>query len=417
MTMNIAIIGGGWYGCHLATDLKAQGVQVKVFEQRDRLLHEASGRNQNRLHVGFHYARHAGTRLQSRDGFGRFMQAYPHVTKPVDSNIYAVTTDDSLLDFPTYRTIMEAGSLPFTEDKTPHDIEMNNIDGNVLYTPERVISPSLAREHFCGLLDGVVKLSHRVSSIEPTADGVWVDDEFYDYVIDATWGHAPIPQRLTNLEVFYEPTLLLYYRGPVDFPALTLVDGPLCSLYPTEEPGVYTLSSVPHTPLGKFSTSNEAQACRNAVNDTIIGQKRMVIEEQVLRYLPAFREHFEFIGPQLSIKTKYKVGAFDDRSCAVMHDGRLISIMSGKIDCIFYAADRVNEIISKDLYAPKLEIRRDSGIEEDIDGQKETQHDSFVEEHLDEYKETRRDSGFEEPLEAYKEARLDEPLELAIAAC
>lgn len=277
------------------------------------------------------------------------MQEYPHLTRPAGINIYAVTTNDSLLDYPTYRTIMAAGSLPFSEESAPEDINLYNVGENVLFTPERVVLPSVARAHFTAALGGALKLGHRVSTIEPSSDGVWVDNEHFDYVIDATWGHAPIPRQTKDLEIVFEPTLLLYYYGPPDFPAVTLVDGPLCSLYPTETPGVYTLSSVPHTPLGHFATSDDALAARSAVDDGLIATKRALMEEQILQFLPSFTKHFTYIGPQLSIKTKYKYGAHDDRSCAVLQSGNIISIMSGKIDCIFFAADRVLDIVSKGL--------------------------------------------------------------------
>ena len=39
---------------------------------------------------------------------------------------------------------------------------------------------------------------------------------------------------------------------------------------------------------------------------------------------------FTFMGPQLSIKTK-PTGAYDDRSCHVYQEGRMFSVMSGKI--------------------------------------------------------------------------------------
>ena len=83
MVSRVAIIGAGWYGCHLGSSLKALGFDVRVFEQHHRPLHEASGNNQFRLHLGFHYPRHHGTRVQSRDGFARFMERYPQVNVQV----------------------------------------------------------------------------------------------------------------------------------------------------------------------------------------------------------------------------------------------------------------------------------------------------------------------------------------------
>ena len=46
--MKIAIIGAGWYGCHLALVLKEEGHDVTVFEKNSEIFRGASGYNQFR---------------------------------------------------------------------------------------------------------------------------------------------------------------------------------------------------------------------------------------------------------------------------------------------------------------------------------------------------------------------------------
>ena len=74
MAFRIADVGGGWYGCHIGLALQSLHMDVQIYEKTSRPFHLASGNNQFRLHQGFHYARHHGTRVQSRDGFIRFME-------------------------------------------------------------------------------------------------------------------------------------------------------------------------------------------------------------------------------------------------------------------------------------------------------------------------------------------------------
>lgn len=350
--MRFAIIGAGWYGCHLATALTSLGIDVKVFEQNAHPLKEASGNNQFRLHQGFHYARHHSTRMQSRDGFMRFVERYPHLSSPVAQNIYAVPKFNSLIDFSTYRLIMTATGVEFSEiDHSP--VPLENIAG-MLQTQERVIMLSRSRDHFQKRLTDKLNLNCRIERVEDHGTHVEVDGAHFDYVIDATWGHLTRP----NVMVFYEPTVLLYYEGLADHPAITLVDGPLVSVYPTEDPTVYTLSSVVHTPLGTFQHAAEARACLAAITSDVIAAKVEAMEEQVSHYLPQFRDTFRFIGPQLAIKTK-PVGAHDDRSCSVTRHGRIFSVMSGKIDTIFTATERVLSLLEMsvgetDLAQPTL---------------------------------------------------------------
>lgn len=55
--MNIAIIGAGWFGCLIADELLKRNYKVRIFERENEIFNNASGNNQNRLHLGFHYPR------------------------------------------------------------------------------------------------------------------------------------------------------------------------------------------------------------------------------------------------------------------------------------------------------------------------------------------------------------------------
>ncbi len=334
MSLAVAIIGAGWYGCHIGVSLKALGFDVAVLEQHHRPLHEASGNNQFRLHQGFHYPRHHGTRVQSRDGFMRFMERYPQMSRDVGENIYAVPREDSLIDFATYRLIMTSTGLDF-RDVRETSVGLRGVDG-IMLTGERVLLIEHARRYFLDRLADSLHLDALVEKVEDLDDGIYVNGTRYDILVDATWGHrAGLPMKF-----FFEPTLLLYYETDGEFPAVTLVDGPLCSVYPTEDPGLYTLSSVPYTPLGRFDSASEARNLRDTTSQATVAAKRKLMEDQITQYVPEFRDRFRFVGPQFAIKSK-PVGSFDDRSCYVFQRGRTFTVMSGKIDTIFFAMERI----------------------------------------------------------------------------
>ena len=146
MVSKVAIIGAGWYGCHLGSSLKTLGFDVTVFEQHARPLHEASGNNQFRLHLGFHYPRHHGTRVQSRDGFMRFMERYPYLSRDIPENIYAVPRAESLIDFSTYRLIMTSTGIDFRETSET-SVPIREIAG-LMHTGERVLLIEQSRRYF-----------------------------------------------------------------------------------------------------------------------------------------------------------------------------------------------------------------------------------------------------------------------------
>ena len=91
--------------------------------------------------------------------------------------------------------------------------------------------------------------------------------------------------------------MLLYYEAREQFPAVTMVDGPLCSIYPTEDPTIYTLSSVPHTPLGRFDSAAAAHGALDQVGAEMVTAKIAQMEQQISRYVPAFKDVFSFMAP------------------------------------------------------------------------------------------------------------------------
>jgi hypothetical protein len=266
------------------------------------------------------------------------VERYPSLSRPVADNIYAVPLGESLIDFLTYKLIMTSSGIEFTEMPATPPM-LTNVEG-CLQTPERVVLLERARRYFTERLNPFLVLNHRVESIEDRGDAVYVDGRRFEFVIDATWGHLSKPP----IDLYYEPTILLYYEANSAFPAVTMVDGPLGSIYPTEDPSLYTLSTVAHTPLGRFDTGGQAREALAAVDRDLVAAKVVQMEQQITRYIPGFRDVFRFMGPQLSIKTK-PVGSFDDRSCYVFKQGRVFSVMSGKIDTIFFAAERILSLI------------------------------------------------------------------------
>lgn len=271
----IAVIGAGWYGCHIGGVLIGLGLDVDIYEKAGDVFSGASGNNQFRLHMGFHYPRSHRTRLQSRDGFARFLERYPRLSAAIDNNFYAVPTGDSLLDFQTYKMIMSSAGIEFSERPTAEIVDRHrfqNLDG-ILQCSERVILTGRAREYFKKRLGTRLHLNSPVERIVEGPNDVEVNGRKYDFVIDTTWGHLTLP----SLSCFWEPTMLFYYRAKAAEPALTLVDGPLASVYPTEEAGLYTLSSVPITPIGQFDNAAAAVDARNRVNTEMVGQKRAAI--------------------------------------------------------------------------------------------------------------------------------------------
>lgn len=339
----VAIIGAGWYGCHTANLMDSLGWDIHLFEKEDRIFSGASGNNQFRLHLGFHYARSFATRNQTRDGFNRFLERYNHLISPgADSNLYAVSQQESLIDLETYMAIMSSSGLQ-SRSVDADAYGLRAVSG-ALAVDERLIHTDKAIDYFSAKLGSKIRFGTPAGPIRHEPDGsVSVGSERFDYVVDATWG-ALFADQFRD-EYYFEPTVLLFYEGDPAFFALTLVDGDLFSIYPVGD-NLFTLSSVRHTPLGGYGSLEEAQARLDALDEDEVTRVRAAMEAEAEAYFPAFRDVFRFAGVQKSVKTKFfEKTAF--RACVVRRQHNIYSIFSGKIDTIFFAANAIiNDIVN-----------------------------------------------------------------------
>lgn len=339
--MKIAIVGAGWYGCHLALSLIQDGQDVILFEQGDAPISGASRKNQNRLHQGFHYPRDYETRAQSSKGYKWFKDHYGHLSEEVPNNIYAVPYEGSNLDFETYRQIMTASGLDYTTctDLAVLD-KLVGIQGAVS-TSEELIRNNKASNYFKEVLSDRLVLNTTIALDDDVILSKMKGE--FDWVVDCTWGTA---RKIEGLDYFYEPCIYFYYRKKInEHFSFTLMDGCFFSLYPYMD-DLYTLTSVKNTPISKTDNINIALAKlrSSSIDLGFIGEKKKYFEEEVLRYYPEFLQEFEYHAPEFSLKSKIN-SASDFRGCVVKKEGNIINVFSGKIDTLHIAEKEVFEII------------------------------------------------------------------------
>lgn len=327
--MRIAIIGGGWVGCHLAWKLKDKH-DITIFEKNEELFMETSYNNQNRLHYGYHYSRNNKTRELCKNTFDRFLIDYDFLSKELNANYYCVPHRKSIIDFETYKKIF----LNFNYLET--DFKLKNIDG-CIKTNERWIDFEKAKKFFNHSLNN--------NFLKKEVD----DKEIkklrleYDYVINAT--NNMIKDK-TIKDNFYELTLSLLYekKQEINFDAITLVDGKFFSLYPYKD-NLYTLTDVEHTPLKKFKKIKSLIKYKNRIENSEIEHKKNIIEQKVKDYYKNFNNDFVYVDHVLSIKSKINDKS-DDRYPIISRIDNYISCFTGKIQGIYIIEDFINDILN-----------------------------------------------------------------------
>jgi hypothetical protein len=338
--MKIAIIGAGWYGCHLAISLIQKDYKVQIFERSASSISGASRYNQNRLHQGFHYPRDFETRKQSHEGFDWFIEHYSSLVESVPNNIYAIANKTSNLDFETYKQIMKASGLEFEDvSDDPSFSRFTSIQGLVSTTEKHILNHR-ASHYFDNILSNCIEFNHEIDLSND--EKVMQLKREYDYVIDCTWGTA---RKTPDLDYYYEPCIYFYYKKKTkeDF-AFTLMDGNFFSIYPYDN-DIFTVTSVANTPIGQTTERSEITTLfQQAKKANYVDNKRITFETEILYYYPQFLSDFEFVEPVYSLKSKI-VSSSDFRGCIVKQEDNLISVFSGKIDTLHIAETEVMKII------------------------------------------------------------------------
>lgn len=323
--MQIAIIGAGWTGCHLAATLMKEH-EIVLIDKESQPFCGTSQINQNRLHLGYHYARNKATRDMCRNTFSRFMQDYGHLTDGMNNNFYAIPQNESLLDYGTIAQIFNDG-WEYEEINAPFLLQTEA----VIRTQERFISPLSAQRFFANLLRNVF-CQKQVEKSE-----IKQLKQKYDMVLDCTNNTLLYPSH----DDYFEAVAMFLYtkKKPLPFDALTYIDGPLFSFYPYE----YGLVSFSHVEDSVIDAAREPIACYPR-STTKLKEARERAELHARLYWPSMSEYLSYEETVVSMKSK-RANASAYRAPLFRQEGNLLSIFTGKIQGIYAIEERVRQTI------------------------------------------------------------------------
>jgi len=331
--MRIGIIGAGWTGCHLAVELLKRGAHVKIIEAAPRIFAGASGNNQNRLHLGFHYPRSFWTMRDLVTSYQQFIKTYPFAVRAISENVYAIADRGSILDFQTYCSILSTHDLGYSVCD-PKAYGLQHCEGAML-CDEMAIDNLAAAAFFEKQLGKHLSVGRPATgTFEDWAKGK-VGSESYDYVLDCTYGvENPGPDGRFKYEVC---VLFRYETSTFPDRALTIMDGNFCSVYPLpgEANRRYTLSGVEETVLSAHESAADARIALASVKPGDLTSVRKQMERKASHFFPDFEKHFSFVSPMLTLKTKPIHEADARRWHEIRQVDKLVQIYSSKITNIF----------------------------------------------------------------------------------
>lgn len=322
--MNILIIGAGWYGLHLASVLKDHNITYKILEINNDIFMGSSSKNQNRLHLGYHYPRSIETINECRIGYEEMLQKYPTIIEDNINNYYFIHTK-SVINSLEYEKL-------FNLIPSETSLKMNN-----------VISSYIVEEKIINFNEAILYFDEYKKDIDFNYDENDIDIENktykgikYDYIIDCSFNMSKICREKLKKKFITEICVSLIYEKinnlDIDF-SITVMDGLFYSLYPypnSYNKKYYTLTDVEYTPLYKSHIINDI--INYKIVDIDITKTKM--EHKISTDYTDFTNNFKYVDYFISYKNKFDY-INDDRSLYIQDDDNIIIFIGGKITGIF----------------------------------------------------------------------------------
>ncbi|WED42097.1 FAD-dependent oxidoreductase [Legionella cardiaca] len=370
MNMKIAIIGAGWYGCHLALELRKAGYDVTIYEKNSDILSGVSGNFGIRIHKGPHYQSSPKTRASCQADFERFCTAYPEFVVPHRESIYGLGKTDafgnpSKVNKEHFITVCEEtpDAKPVDLSKSPYqqlDAAMN------LDEPSAVIGERL-RKGFREKLESAgvnIVTNCTIDNIYSSQNDkcILVDKKGHsisvDYAINATGYQSFFPPDIeknfpVEMEVVYQPCLALEYQDtkPQEAPfSFIVMDG----WYPCIMPCVkdnpfkhqYILTHGAYTILASCKTPEEASKVLSELKDEFVDKEiRARSASEMIRFWPEFEKRFKYQGWKSTVLAKIKTKT-EFRSAVTFASDKVIHVIPGKISNVMTVGDEVMALLN-----------------------------------------------------------------------
>jgi len=357
------IVGGGFYGCSIASYLGSRMKSVMLVEQESELFRHASYTNQARIHGGYHYPRSLHTAYRSRVNFHSFVKDYPECVADNFTAIYCVARQNSKVSprqFERFCNVIGAPWKPARADAVklfnPALIEA------VYEVTEFAFNSDILRDCMRRKLDSAgvgVRLGTRVERVDAARAGSGAGSRVYlsdgseieaRYVLNCTYAGL---KRIAGLSehcrttVKLEITEMALIEPPPELRDLgiTVMCGPFFSTMPFPPRSLHTLSHVRYTPHCSWVDSGPDSPDPYAAMRAYQRESRSYhMLKDAQRYLPALGRA-KIVDSIFEMKTLLMRNEIDDGRPILMERSEsaegIYSIMGGKIDNIYDVIERL----------------------------------------------------------------------------
>ena len=353
-SLNVCVIGGGIFGLTIALHLSKYCKSIKVFDSSSNILNGATKYNHNRHHFGFHYPRSIETARQCLDAIKDFNRYYRNSIDYSFQNYYAISKNNSKIDYEYFEKFFNKLKLNFKEIKIPNYIFNENKISKCYLVKEGVYNFDKIKNIILKRLKNkknikIIKNSSIKSLVDIDKTVIFkknnkITEENFDFIINATYSNL-------NNHIYHVKNKLLMEYNLQEMCKLkingkrfgsTILDGEFPSILPVAgSKNEYLFAHV------KFSQ--------------LIKKVSKKIPNEILKekYVSNLQQTFDESKKYLSVLNKSKItGNFkvirsvnvdsqkDSRKSEIIqHKNGNFSIFSGKIITVENLAKKVTKLI------------------------------------------------------------------------
>jgi len=352
-----AVVGGGFFGCEIASHLAKSSRSVCLLERDADYLGRASYVNQARVHNGYHYPRHLLTALRSRVSFPQFVAEYAPAIVDSFDKYYAVARRFSKVNAAQFKAFIERVGAPI-ELAAPSVSRLFNPDlveavfRVVEYAFDAVKLKELSRQRLleAGVTcllgaeaerieagpDGTLRLGIRQGSERRVLEAKRVLNCTYSNInfLLANSGLELIPLKHEIAEM-----CLIELPPALERLSVTVMCGPFFSFMPFPARGLNTLSHVRYTPHCYWY--DQPRDYRSPYEYFAAYERRThfpAIIRDVVRYIPAMSEAV-YRDSLWEVKTTLPATEHNDGRPILYRENHglpgLTCVMGGKIDNVY----------------------------------------------------------------------------------
>lgn len=359
---DVVIVGGGFYGCSLALQMRKYFSNIVVVEKGQDLMLRASLINQARVHNGYHYPRNIVTAYRSYVNFPRFTEEFKSCILDDFTKLYSIARYGSKVNaFQFYEMFREIGAPIEKAHPKYQKIFNKELVEEVFLVKEFAFDAVILKEIMKQKLEdaGVTVLYNtevlRIES-QDSEDGIRVELNDADpicskFVFNCTYSQInklmkdsklpllPMKEELTEMALIEMPDEL------ADI-GITMMDGPFFSTMPYPSKSLHSLSHVRYTPHFSWIDQENFMDGHEYMDHTKIQSNYLYMLKDAQRFIPGLKEA-KYVESIFEIKTVLIQNEDDDGRPILYRENygikNLYNIMGGKIDNIYDILERIEE--------------------------------------------------------------------------